>query len=412
MGEVAKIKKFLTEARYHQQDASSIDMINLMKQYKGLVSNLEPYVFNDGSCRKLINLGGTIPVRYKGNTYNIPVKIWLMDTHPFNSPICYVTPTADMCIKVSKFVDHNGKVYLPYLHEWDASKSNLLGLVQVMIVVFGEQPPVYTKAKAPYPTQQPMAGSNPPYPVFSSNNPLPYPSMPQPAMPQASGYPCGPTPYPPVSSDTGYPPAYPSSASSGYPPPYPPMQSQPSPMSSTPSGYPPSTSSGTITEEHIRASLLSAVEDKLRRRLREQFSQGTAELETLRRTNMELIQGKSKLEGLVGRLEKDCSELEKAISVLEEKEAEMDKGLGKLSAEEPLDIDEAVTTTAPLYRQLLNAFAEESAIEDVIYYLGEALRRGRIDLESFLKQVRSLSRKQFMLRALMNRCRQKAGLAG
>ena len=34
-----------------------------------------------------------------------------------------------------------------------------------------------------------------------------------------------------------------------------------------------SSGGGTITEEHIRASLLSAVEDKLRRRLREQFSQ-------------------------------------------------------------------------------------------------------------------------------------------
>ncbi|XP_059476042.1 tumor susceptibility gene 101 protein [Neocloeon triangulifer] len=409
MGEVAKIKKFLAEARYHHQEATSVDMVNVMKQYKGLVSNLEPYVFNDGTCRKLTNLSGTIPVRYKGNTYNIPVRLWLMDTHPYNSPICYVAPTADMCIKVSKFVDHNGKVYLPYLHEWDASKANLLGLVQVMITVFGEQPPVYTKSKAPYPTQQAMPTASPPYPVYPGAA-TPYPAMPSQAMPQPGGFP----PYPSMASETPYPPAYPP-ASSGYPPPqqtpYPPMQ--PSPMAS---GYPPQAGvgagGGTITEEHIRASLLSAVEDKLRRRLREQFSQGTAELETLRRTNLELVQGKSKLEGLVGRLDKDCAELDKAIATLEEKEAELEKGLGKLSSEEPIDIDEAVTTTAPLYRQLLNAFAEESAIEDVIYYLGEALRRGRIDLDAFLKQVRALSRKQFMLRALMNRCRQKAGLAG
>jgi ESCRT-I complex subunit TSG101 len=61
---------------------------------------------------------------------------------------------------------------------------------------------------------------------------------------------------------------------------------------------------------------------------------------------------------------------------------------------------------------LLNAFAEESATEDAIYYLGEALRKGVIELEVFMKQVRALSRKQFMLRALMHKCRQKAGLAG
>lgn len=61
--------------------------------------------------------------------------------------------------------------------------------------------------------------------------------------------------------------------------------------------------------------------------------------------------------------------------------------------------------------RLLNAYAEEAAIEDSIYYIGEALRNGVLDLEVFLKHVRQLSRRQFMLRALMQKCRQKAGLA-
>lgn len=61
--------------------------------------------------------------------------------------------------------------------------------------------------------------------------------------------------------------------------------------------------------------------------------------------------------------------------------------------------------------RLLNAYAEEAATEDAIYYLGEGLRRGVIELDVFLKNVRSLSRKQFMLRALMERCRQQAGLS-
>lgn len=66
----------------------------------------------------------------------------------------------------------------------------------------------------------------------------------------------------------------------------------------------------------------------------------------------------------------------------------------------------------PRYFRLLNCFAEEAATEDAIYYMGEALRQGVIDLDVFLKQVRTLSRKQFMLRATMQKCRQKAGLAG
>lgn len=67
---------------------------------------------------ELVNLGGTIPVHYLRAQYNIPICIWLIDTHPMNAPICYVKPTADMCIKVSMFVDDNGKIYLPYLSEW------------------------------------------------------------------------------------------------------------------------------------------------------------------------------------------------------------------------------------------------------------------------------------------------------
>jgi len=37
------------------------------------------------------------------------------------------------------------------------------------------------------------------------------------------------------------------------------------------------------------------------------------------------------------------------------------------------------------YFRLFKAFAEEQAIEDAIYYLGEALRKNVIELEVFLK---------------------------
>ena len=38
-----------------------------------------------------------------------------------------------------------------------------------------------------------------------------------------------------------------------------------------------------------------------------------------------------------------------------------------------------------LLSRLLNAFAEEQATEDAIYYMGEALRKGVIELDVFLK---------------------------
>lgn len=415
--DVGMIKQYLT--KYKNPETTRKDVVNAIQQYKSLAAKLEPFVFNDGNKMDLLNLEGTIPVTYKGCVYNIPVCIWLMDTHPYNAPMCYVKPTADMQIKASMFVDHNGKIYLPYLHDWVPNSSDILGLIQVMIMTFGERPPVYSKQRpdmassTPYPTQpyMPMPGpttgsGGTPYPPYTpastyqtpTSNPYPYPPFP-PAYPsyQSTSY-----PYPPSSNQAFSP--YPS-----YPVPMPSVISSPPPISVANNS---SGTTGTISEEHIRASLLSAVEDKLRRRLREQFSQIQAELETLRRTEQELTQGKDKLDDILARLEREQIELDKNISILKDKEQELEKEIERLSDQQPIDVDEAVTTTAPLYKQLLNAFAEEAATEDAIYYMGEALRRGVIDLDVFLKQVRSLSRKQFMLRALMHKCRQKAGLAG
>lgn len=76
-------------------------------------------MFNDGAHRDMVNIFGTIPVPYKvrtsmnnehslqlkffdiqGQSYNIPVSVWILDSHPYHAPVCFVKPTADMQIKV------------------------------------------------------------------------------------------------------------------------------------------------------------------------------------------------------------------------------------------------------------------------------------------------------------------------
>ncbi|XP_055313356.1 tumor susceptibility gene 101 protein [Sitodiplosis mosellana] len=392
-------------AGYQHQNQTKKDVVDVLEQYRGLTFKLENFVFNDGTTKELLNISGTIPVVYKNNTYHIPICIWLMDTHPYNAPLAYVQPTSDMQIKVSMFVDHNGKIYLPYLHEWNPSSSDLLGLIQVMIVTFGDMPPVYAKPKeqvTPYP-QQPFM----PTPATSGQGyPLPYPAS-------AGAFP----PYP--TSNFGGFPAYPGASgtanppSTGYPP-YPMPNPSHSGYNSFYGGQSNSSQDGTmtITEEHIKASLISAVEDKLRRRIQERVNQHQAEMDTLNRTKHELNEGRAKINEIISKLEREENELKQNIAILEEKDKALEKSLETLEKVDTIDVDEAVTTTAPLYRQLLNAYAEEAAIEDSIYYIGEALRNGVLDLEVFLKHVRQLSRRQFMLRALMQKCRQKAGLAG
>ncbi|CAH0547522.1 unnamed protein product [Brassicogethes aeneus] len=387
MVDESRLKFWLS--KYQNPDIVLRDILTVTNFYHGLIPTQELYTFNDGSRKELVNLSGTIPVRFNGTIYNIPICIWLVDTHPNNAPISYVKPTADMAIKVSMYVDHSGKIYLPYLSDWVPNSSELLGLIQVMIVTFGEQPPVFAKSKendVPYPTgsfmPQPGGNYRPPYPTGGYPPSSGYGNYPPYPPSSASGYPAYPTPYPPYPTPGGF---------------------------GTPGSLVPGT--GTIKEEHIRESLLTAIEEKLLRKMKEQFQQHQAEMETLKKTQEELRQGKVKLEGILGRMEKEQSDLDKNITLLKDKEQELDKAIEKISNQESIDVDDAVTTTAPLYKQLLNAFAEEAALEDAIYYMGEALRCGVIDLDIFLKQVRTLSRKQFMLRAVMQKCRQKAGLS-
>lgn len=394
--------------KYHYPDQVKKDVSNALQHYRNLSPTSATFVFNDGIKKELFCLDGTIPVSYKGNTYNIPVCVWLLDTHPYNSPMCYVKPTAYMQIKVSRHVDQTGRVFLPYLHEWNPNSSDLLGLIQVMIIVFGEAPPVFSKPQDDHP---PRVAANPPYPTTAGAMP-PYPTS---GMPNWPPYP---TPLATSTATPGYPP-YPPSSTASYPlyPTPPTAGSYPYPPSTTttvPVAQPANTvlpsNTGTITQEHIRASLLTAVEDKVKGRLKEVLSVAQAEMDVLKRTHDELSSGKAKLEDMISRMDREQAELESNLQTLRERNEEMKELIQRMESQGAVDVDEAVVTTAPLYKQLVNAFAEESATEDAIYYLGEALRKGVVDLDVFLKHVRELSRKQFMLRALMQKCREKAGL--
>ncbi|XP_036391180.1 tumor susceptibility gene 101 protein-like isoform X1 [Megalops cyprinoides] len=384
------LKKMLSK-QYKYRDLTVREIINVICHYKDLKPVMDAYVFNDGSSRDLMSLAGTVPVSYRGNVYNIPICLWLLDSYPYNPPICFVKPTSTMMIKTGKHIDANGKIYLPYLHEWKHPQSDLYGLIQVMIVVFGEEPPVFSR-----PTTQP------PYQPFQATGPPNSSYMP--GMPAVSPYGSGHA----ASPGSGFP---------GYPG-YPSGNAYPATAGST--HYTPQTPvttigpsrDGTIGEDTIRASLVSAVSDKLRWRMKEEMDRAQAELDALKRTEEDLRKGHQRLEEMVSRLDQEVAEVDKNIELLKRKDEELSVALEKMESQsENNDIDDVIVPTAPLYKQILNLYAEENAIEDTIFYLGEALRRGVIDLEVFLKHVRLLSRKQFQLRALMQKARKTAGLS-
>uniref|UniRef100_A0A8D3A8Q4 Tumor susceptibility 101a n=1 Tax=Scophthalmus maximus TaxID=52904 RepID=A0A8D3A8Q4_SCOMX len=387
------LKKMLKQYKY--RDLTVREITNVISQYKDLKPVMDAYVFNDGSTRDLMSLTGTVPVSYRGNVYNIPVCLWLLDTYPYNPPICFVKPTSAMMIKTGKHIDANGKIYLPYLHEWKHPQSDLYGLIQVMIVVFGEEPPVFSRptTQAPYQSFQAAGPPNRDYKGI-----LNFLKVENVNLKLFVDYICICRGYPGYQYPGGN--SYPATAGPAH---YPTQ----SPVSTVGPNR-----DGTIGEDTIRASLISAVSDKLRWRMKEEMDRAQAELDALKRTEEDLKKGHQKLEEMVSRLDQEVTEVDRNIELLKRKDEELSEALEKMENQsENNDIDDVIVPTAPLYKQILNLYAEENAIEDTIFYLGEALRRGVIDLEVFLKHVRLLSRKQFQLRALMQKARKTAGLS-
>ncbi|XP_065828770.1 tumor susceptibility gene 101 protein-like [Oscarella lobularis] len=477
------VREELKRLGYNYRDQATKDIMSALVNFKDLKPKSDLFVSNTGERKHRLSLDGTIPVIYRGTTYNIPVRIWIRQDHPYSPPIPFVKPTETMRIKVSRHVDQAGMIYMPYLHDWSANQSDLGGLIQVMRIIFGEQPPVYASAQPPppvyarsaqppppqQPPRMPTPTPNPGYPS-SYGQPTPYPPAsgggypkqqyhrPPPPPQTASPYPrlphpqppAGdmPMPYPPPSAASQQPP-YPGRSAAPYPtptphsqpprpqPPYPPSLPKPAPpvvtnpipasspvaVATTQGSFDTSASSVgaapladrqdsfELSADQQRDSLKSAVEDKLRRQLKEIWERAENEMQSLHKTKEELEQGSRKLNGMLETLDQKQKEVEENICTMTNQDEKIRDALSKLELSvKEMNVEKIVVPAQPLYDQIFRLYAEENAIEDTIFYLTEGLRKGVVDVDVYLKHVRSLSRSQFEKRALMQKARKRAGL--
>ncbi|KAM4721125.1 ubiquitin-conjugating enzyme E2 variant 3 [Rhinophrynus dorsalis] len=130
--------------KYKFRDLTTEELRDVNKMFPNFTFSMDTYTFKDGSQKDLLNLTGTIPMKYQGNKYNIPVCLWLLDSHPFAPPLCFLKPSHNMGIRVGKHIDAQGRIYLPYLQNWTHPKSTIIGLIKEMVVKFEEELPLYS----------------------------------------------------------------------------------------------------------------------------------------------------------------------------------------------------------------------------------------------------------------------------
>lgn len=131
---------------------------------------------------------------------------------------------------------------------------------------------------------------------------------------------------------------------------------------------------------------------------------------TLYEQNQVLMAGSSELNSLQDRLTREQATVSASIVQLQEKIAQYRESIRSMRQSETMSIDELVTATAPIYKQILDQQAEDQAIDDVIYQLGKALETQRIDMNGFIKHLRSLAERQFRCRTIVHKARVQAKL--
>ncbi|XP_062973252.1 ubiquitin-conjugating enzyme E2 variant 3 [Elgaria multicarinata webbii] len=137
-----KLRKWLSKYKFRDLTIEELKSVNEL--YPNITFTMDTYTFKDGSQKDLLNFSGTIPVKYQGNSYNIPICLWILDSYPFTPPICFLKPTTSMGISVGKHIDARGRIYLPYLQNWSHPQSMIIGLLKEMITKFEEELPLYS----------------------------------------------------------------------------------------------------------------------------------------------------------------------------------------------------------------------------------------------------------------------------
>ena len=344
---------------YQQLQETKNDVLNAMANFQHLLPRAKKFTYDEGSLENLVCLEGTIPVpvihKDEDKTCNIPIQIWLQSSHPVAPPHCFVKPNGAMQLHKGKYVDANGKIFLPFFADWTPGKHDLTGCIQVMRTLFSQELPIDGCEDAVFSRPEMPCSSK----DFADNKALPYPEKPVAAAfcktpPDAVGenaMSVGPAIHQHVQVD----------------------------------GAASSSGAFSDTGTHVDAEMQSLLQTRSVLRVRQK--QLDSVLVALKE---EILKANTSTEFL----QTECLE--------QEKELERSKNLDKF------DADDAVKATTPLYRQIVNLFAEEQAIEDTIYYLGEALHKSVLDTDTYLKHVRALSRQQFTLRALIQKTRKSA----
>ncbi|ESR45592.1 hypothetical protein CICLE_v10001331mg [Citrus x clementina] len=339
-------------------------LLTLISTFPSLDPKTATFTHNDGRSVNLLQADGTVPMPFQGVTYNIPVIIWLMESYPRHPPCVYVNPTRDMIIKrPHPHVTPSGLVSIPYLQNWIYPSSNLVDLVRELSACFSREPPLYSQRR---PSPSPNSSPNP-NPSHNQSNPAVMSNYGPSPSPQARPQPARPFP--------------------------------PSPYGGRPQPQPQTEDQTEVFKRNAVNKLVEMVHADITgmRKAREVEVEGLFSTQALlRRREEEIDRGLKELQDEREGLEQQLQIVLMNSDILE---AWVRENQSKNIDLKDLNVDNAFECVDVLSKQMLDCTSADLAIEDVVYALDKALQEGAVPFDSYLRNVRLLSREQFFHRA-------------
>jgi ESCRT-I complex subunit TSG101 len=364
----------LKKIPYQNRTRVENDVKEVMTKLQTLVPRVGVINLTDGKKKQLLQLYGTIPIYFKGAKYNIPMNFFIPETYPQHAPISFVSPTDNMIIKPKhRHVDIQGRCYSPYLSRWNNS-CTIYELVNDLSTLFNDDPPVYQKPSSPSTTSTTQMNNN-----NHNHNPNNNNNNNNSSSSISSGGSGGAT----ANNFT--------MSSSFYYKPVPSSTGTPTPPTVSPTISPAATTSD-------RDIVMRKLREKVYRHVKQMQENIGKEEEIASKLT---LRGKqlAEEEALV---ELELPKLNSDLNALKKRESDLDKWIESHEKQE-IDVDKMIEPEDMHSRQVLELLAEVSAIEDLIWVLGEALDKKIIDLDTYLTRVRQMARDQFMKKALLTK---------
>ncbi|KAI7889167.1 Vps23 core domain-containing protein [Mucor mucedo] len=163
-------------------------------------------------------------------------------------------------------------------------------------------------------------------------------------------------------------------------------------------------SNGNVSNYNLQETLYRKVAD----RLQQHNLSVSGEMDKLLLQNRLLNEGELNIENEYRALSDIKERLRYNNLILETRSKEIDTVIKQVNNTPDVQVDEALCGTTVVANQLYELVGDDNAISDTVYFLAKALNSERIDLATFMKFTRMLSREQFMKRALIKKITQAA----